>query len=231
MKIKTLLSSLAFAVLVASTATADIALTVGLSGGLYPVGGDGVGTITGTTGTVTQTAGNASGVAYQLNNVNLTSVGGTATETINFNLVFSSSTGTVNYSTAYDVLSVGGGGTIDPTETLTVTVGGITSSTFPIAKLSILGLTEVEIDSMGADESMDLAHDGGSSSNIPGTGTKYDVFPFAASNYFTVTGNTGRYYLSGLSIQLNAETVAVPEPSSAAVFGLAGLTLLRRRRR
>lgn len=163
---------------------------------------------------------------YTVSNVNLTSVGGSATESFTFTVTYAQTGGSgVQYSGFGNVAVTGGASNnqIGAGETLTATIALATSS---FAELSLTGFTTVLV---GASQNVDTV-------NPPGT-----ITSGAGSTNFVL--NQFSYPISGNSVTftpLNAtapsfqgfsvEFIAVPEPSSLSLLALGTLALLRRRR-
>ncbi|MCH7226876.1 PEP-CTERM sorting domain-containing protein [Haloferula sp. A504] len=170
---------------------------------------------------------------YTISNLDLTSVGGTLTDTIAFDITYSQTGGTGVQFNGFGNVSVrgdsGDDNQIDVGETLTAAVSlnaGLTTFGGVIG----LGLVNADVGGLGPSEEWNVIHDGGT---IGRTGIAERLTSFASSSFVTiqpVQSNTGNdaMNLQGFDVVINA---AVPEPSSLAlVSGFVGLSLLRRRR-
>lgn len=225
----------AFVVALASVATLPAAVTItvannvpnGTASGAPSGTGVGSGIISSTSGTMTSNRG-LSVTTYTVTGVNLTSVGGGASESFSFTVSYTGTTNgstpsTVNFTSPFGNVAVGGDNFISGTETLTATIT-LTSSTFP--DLTLVGFTTTRIGNLTTSgESGTLTHGGGTTSFANGI-PNVIVYP--------VSGNFVTYQVNG-STTVNfegftADFIAVPEPAATTLLGLASLALLRRRR-
>lgn len=225
----------AFLVALASVATLPAALTIsvannvpnGTASGAPSGSGVGGGIINSTSGTMTSDRG-LSVTTYTVTDVNLTSVGGGASESFSFTVSYTATTNgitpsTVNFTSPFGNVAVGGDNFISGTETLTATIT-LTSSSFP--DLSLAGFTTTRIGNLTTTgESGTLTHGGGTTSFANGS-PNVIVYP--------VSGNFVTYQVNG-STTVNfegftADFVAVPEPASTTLLGMGAIALLRRRR-
>jgi hypothetical protein len=170
---------------------------------------------------------NALPTQYTWTGLDFTSVGGSASDQIVFNVSYSQSGGTgVQFNTASNVSVTGGGDNnqVEGTETLTATIA-LTSTTFAggLSNLSI-AFTRLNIGGFGNVESADVTHAGGTITQAVASGNFVD---FAPSSFVTLDPiTTTNVNIAGF----NAQITAVPEPSTALLGGLGLLALLRRRR-
>jgi hypothetical protein len=135
---------------------------------------------------------------YTITNLDLTSVGGGASETIAFNLTFSHSTGTgtgVQFN-GFGNLSVTGGDNnqIDLGEALTVTLTINGATTFS-GDLS-LGLIQINAGGVSSDETWDVIHDGGTI----GATTANNPTSFATSDFVTLKTTDGAQQFDGVNL-------------------------------
>jgi hypothetical protein len=221
-----LLLSLAYTAALPAAVTITVANDVPngtVSGG----SGTGGGRLISSSGTIVSNNG-LPVTTYTVTGVNLTSVGGTASESFTFTVGYTATTngtnpGTVNFTNTFGNVAVGGDNFVSGTETLTATIT-LTSSSF--ADLSLTGFTTTRIGNLTTPgESGTLTHGGGTT-------------PFANSNpiviIYPISGNFVTYQVDGTTTVnfegFTAEFVAVPEPASASLVALAAFAMLRRRR-
>lgn len=159
---------------------------------------------------------------YTVSNANLTSVGGTASESFSYVVTYSQTGGTgIGYTGFGNVAVLGNSdnNNINGPEVLTVTVA-LGSSTFP--GLSLTGFTQVRAGGFVSGEVGTINHGGGSVNVAFGDTIK----PISGTSFdFSVA--------SGSALSLEGYTVgfeAVPEPASASLLALGAVALLRRRR-
>jgi hypothetical protein len=224
-----LLLSLACTAALPAAVTITVANNVpnGTASGAPSGSGVGGGLISSSLGTMTSNRG-LPVTTYTVTGVDLTSVGGTASESFTFTVGYTGTTdgttpGTVNFTSTFGNVAVGGDNFISGTETLTATIT-LTSSSF--ADLSLAGFTTTRIGNLTTSgESGTLTHGGGTT-------------PFANASpnviIYPISGNFVTYQVNG-STTVNfegftAEFVAVPEPASASLLALAAIAMLRRRR-
>jgi hypothetical protein len=174
-------------------------------------------------------------VNYTLTTVDLTSIGGSATEQIEFSVVFSTTSGGIGvilanghvYNTAGIVPNQ-----VEAGEDLTATIA-LTSTTFSggLANLSA-GFTSTSIGGASGDpnlESWNIVHDSGTQAGSFTLGTEQTL---PSSSFWTLqdvdtTGGNAGVNMRGYTVTITA----VPEPSSAALLGLGGVALIFRRRK
>lgn len=157
---------------------------------------------------------------YTISDIDLTSLGGTETESFTFTVSYSQTGGTAVQFNGFGNVSVTGGDNnqVDTTETLTATVA-LTGSSF--AEFSLSGFTQVRGGGVaGADEGT-FTHAGGTESISAGNSEA-----MVTGTSVTLAVSTGAINFEGF----RAEFVAVPEPASVSLLGLGALALLRRRR-
>ena len=157
---------------------------------------------------------------YTITNVDLTSVGGTATESFSFTVSYTQTGGTGVQFNGFGNVSVTGGDSnqVGTNETLTATIA-MTSSSF--ADLSLTGFTIVRGGGVAGADAGTFTHAGGSE-NISAGSSEASV----TGTSVTLAVSTGAINFEGF----RAEFVAVPEPASLSLIGLGTLVLLRRRR-
>ena len=184
-------------------------------------------TLTTSEGNITAPA-DIGGMVYTISNLDLTSVGGTATETIVFNVDFSSvgTSGTgVQFNTFGNVSITGTqDDQIDPGEALRMDLTLNTGlTTFNTSNIS-LAFTQIEVGGFNSGESelWTLGHDDG-----PETALDVKSVTGLSSSFLSIGDVFGDVNLSRYQIEITA----VPEPSSTALIGLGGFALILRRRR
>lgn len=167
---------------------------------------------------------------YTVTGLDLTSVGGGASETIAFNITYSQTGGSAVQFNGFGNVSVTGGADnnqIDPGEALTATVslnGGLTTFGGTIN----LGLTQVQIGGRDSDEQFTITHQGGI---IDAPEELNNLYAFASSSFVTLaTVDTDKLNDAGNMQSFTVTISAVPEPSSLALLCLGGLLIARRRR-
>ncbi|MEM1353580.1 MAG: PEP-CTERM sorting domain-containing protein [Planctomycetota bacterium] len=167
-------------------------------------------------------------MTYTITGLDLTSVGGTASETIVYDVLFTQTGGTaVDFNGFGNIAVTGGGGAdaqVDTTETLTATLS-LNSTTFT-GDID-LGIVFMAAGGNGANDQWDVIHDGGTES-LAGTGPGVNIATFAPSSFVTLDPTAG----DGVNFQrFDVQVTAVPEPGSFALVGLGGLLVCARRRR
>lgn len=168
---------------------------------------------------------------YTISNIDLTSVGGTASESFTFTVAYTATTdgttpgvprfnGFGNVSVGDITVADGDDNQVDGTETLTATIH-LTSSTF--GGLSLVGFTSVRAGGVSDGETAVFNHAGGTADI-----TFANREPSISGNFATLIPNspTDEMNFEGF----RADFTAVPEPGSISLLGLGALALLRRRR-
>jgi hypothetical protein len=189
-------------------------------------------------GLLTTSSGNISSaiglpvMTYTVSNLDLTSVGGTATESFTFSMTFTAtSDGSTPADTEFsgfgNVGVTGGisGAFVDGTETLTGTIA-LTSSTF--AGLSLDGLTIARAGGLAAGRTGAITWSTGNFAVSQGN-TIANINVNDAITSFTVTAPSSQINFEGFSAQFTA----IPEPSTYVLlvgFAVLGLAIVRRRR-
>jgi hypothetical protein len=188
--------------------------------------GTGAGAISTTFGSISSNLGMPV-TTYTVSNVDLTSVGGTATESFTFTVSYTATSDGVTPASpqfnGFGNVSVTGGDNnqVSGGETLTATIA-LTSTSFP--SLSLVGFTSARAGGVGAGEVGTFTWTGGGSYNIttgPGILTNS-----VTGNFFTLAVSTGTMNIEGFGAQF----VAIPEPASATLLALVAAGMLRRRR-
>ena len=159
---------------------------------------------------------------FTVTNLDLTSLGGTATETFTYAVTYSQTGGTAVQFSGFGNVAVTGNSdnnTVNGSETLTISVA-LSSSSF--AGLSLVGFTEGRGGGFSAAETATFTHGGG----IANLATGDTIKPISGTSFILTPGSASGINLEGFRV----EFTAVPEPASAALFGLGALALLRRRR-
>lgn len=182
------------------------------------------------TGTLTPSAAIVAPITYTITGLDLTSVGGGASETIAFNITYSQSGGTgVQFNSFGNVSVTGGDDTqISVGETLTATLSLNAATTFTgSVSLGFIELIPGGLTATGGTpvETFDVIHAGGTFEGTS-TSTPSRTAIFDPSPYVTLEPTFGAMNLQKLSVQIQA----VPEPGSLALLGLGGLLIARRRR-
>jgi hypothetical protein len=182
--------------------------------------GDGVGFLNSTLGVPVSDNG-IPVTTYTVSNVDLTSVGGTASESFTFTVSYSQTGGTGVQFNGFGNVSVTGGDNnqVEGSETLTASIA-LTSTSF--ADLSLTGFTVVRGGGVAGADAGTFTHAGGTANISAGTSEA------------TVTGTAVTLAVSNGAINFEgfrANFVAVPEPASASLLALGAAALLRRRRK
>jgi hypothetical protein len=218
--------SLFFALASAGTLSASVTISALVhipngqaAGGVAPAG---VGALNTTPAyTITSDRG-LPATTYSVSNVDLTSVGGTATESFTYTVTYSQTGGTDLVYTGFGNVGISGGSdlNINGAEILTVTVALGTSS-FP--NLSLTGFTQARAGGFASGETGTFTHGGGTTGVAFGDTIK------------TISGSSFDFSVaSGSALSLEGYTVgflAVPEPASASLLAFGAVALLRRRRK
>lgn len=188
-------------------------------------------TATTTLGSVSSTAAVPTAV-YTITGLDLTSVGGGASETIAFNITYSATGGDgVPQINGFGNISVTGGqddNQINIDETLTATISLNSGATTFTGNIN-LGFINTTAGGAGSGETWNVIHDGGTTAGSFATG---NTTSFASSSFVTydVTGgsNPPAINLQGFEVEISA--AAVPEPSVSLLTALGVFLLMRRRR-
>lgn len=188
--------------------------------------------------TLTTTAGSVSAppliptTTYTITGLDLTSEGGTASETIAFDVTYTQTGGTGVQFNGFGNVSVTGGDNnqIDLGETLTATIS-LNAGLTTFAGTIDLGFILAQPGGVSSDESWNVIHENGTIAATQTNGN--NPATFASSSFFTLETTDGeqlfdRINLQRFTVEINANEV--PEPGSLALVGLGGLCLLRRRR-
>jgi PEP-CTERM motif len=235
---KKTLSLIAFTLASASTLPASITITANI---LVPngkaSGGNGTATndllqILSPPGTITAST---SGVApnnvvtlpvttYSVSGIDLTSLGGTASESFTFTVTYTATTDGVTSAspafTAFGNAGSGADGVVSGTETLTATVA-LASTSF--SQLSLSGFILARAGGLSGAETGTFTWTGGSEGVLVGD----TITTAVTGNSFTLTAGAA----TSLNLEgFQAQFVAVPEPASASLLALGAVALLRRRR-
>ena len=187
--------------------------------------GSGPGALSTSVGTVVSDLGMPV-TSYTVSGIDLTSVGGGASESFTFSVTYTATTdGTTSGSPQFNGfgnVSVTGGSSsaqVDGAETLTATVS-LTSSTF--AELTLSGFTKARAGGLSTGENATFTWDGSSGTVVQGN-TIRDI----SGNFFTLSVDSGTTSnIEGFEVAF----VAVPEPASALLLAGGSLCFLRRRR-
>ena len=159
---------------------------------------------------------------YNVSNVDLTSVGGTSSESFSYTVGYSQSGGTGIAYSGFGNVGISGNSdiNINGSEVMTVTVT-LTSTTFD--DLSLAGFTQVRAGGFSSGETGTIVHGGGSVNVAFG-----DTIKSISGNSFTFSVAPG----SALSLEgYTVQFVAVPEPASASLMALGAISVMCRRRR
>lgn len=203
--------------------------------------GSGTRSLSTSLGTVTAPPAIAT-TTYTISNLDFTSIGGTASETVAFDIAYSQTGGTGVQFNGFGNISVTGNGDnnqVEPDngvlgrtdETLTATLSLNAGLTTYNNSLISLGFTESRLGGFDSDETYELITSNGTTTVPEGGSNVVPISP--SSNFFTLApidtdkGNDAMN-LSGFDVQITA--VAVPEPSAALLMGFALMGLLIRRR-
>lgn len=175
-------------------------------------------------------------MTYTVTGVDLTSVGGTASETIIFDIDYSQTNGTGVQVNGFGNISVTGGGDnnqVDGDETLTATVS-LNSTTYAAGDIDLGFVTFVTGGVSGtADEQWNIITENGTTLyQSPGNNTAN----FASSSFVTldpVAGDNfnGTFNAQGYTINLTATQAPIPEPASLALLGASAMLMFTRRRK
>ena len=212
----------------ASVATLPAAVTITVAnftpnGSASGGSGSGTGAISSSSGTMTSNRG-MSVTTYTVTGVDLTSLGGSASESFTFTVGYTATTdgstpGTAQFNGFGNVSVTGGGDNnqVDGTETLTATIA-LASTSF--TQLSLTGFTRVRAGGVSDGETGTFTH---------GSGTANITF---AARELAITGTTVTMAINNpMNFEgFQAQFVAVPEPGSATLLALGAVALLRRRK-
>ena len=180
---------------------------------------------------LTTTLGSVSGtpdlptMTYSVSNLDLTSVGGGASETIAFNITFTQTGGNFVEFNGFGNVAVNGGNNtqVDPGEALTATLslnGGLTTFGGAITA----DITQITIGGRSNDEEFNVETESGTT-NWP-TGAIGNQVALPPTSFATLTSVVGLGNIQAYTVTIDA----VPEPGSLALLGLGGLLVARRRR-
>jgi len=175
-------------------------------------------------------------MTYTVTGVDLTSVGGSASEQVVIDVDFTQTGGTGVQFNGFGNISVTGGGNnnqVDGVETLTATVS-LSSTTYTAGDITLgfISFTTGGV-SGDTDEQWNITTASGTTLfNSPGS----NVTTFAASSFVTldpVAGNSndGDFNAQGYIIELTATQDIIPEPASLALLSAGGFLIGSRRRR
>jgi hypothetical protein len=226
-----LFSAASVAALPAVTITVANNVTNGTASG---GSGSGAGLITTTSGTISSNR-NLPVTTYTVTGVDLTSVGGTNSEsfTLGYTATSDGSTAATPTFSGFGNVGVAGDGLVSNAETLTATIA-LTSTTF--SNLSLTGFTYVRVGAMSNGEFGTFTWAGGSHNVGFGNTIANSTHGFVGKTSAILTvGPTSSPAAPGTSTLnfegFGAEFVAVPEPGTASLAVLGAAALLRRRRR
>jgi hypothetical protein len=230
MKLKLITSLLAVACATSLPAAITITVFNYAPNGIASGGsGSGQGAISSSLGTL-NSAGTNRGMpvtTYTVSNVNLTSLGGTASESFTFTVSYAQTGGTAVQFNGFGNVSVTGGDNnqVDTTETLTAVIA-LTSSSFP--GLSLDGFTKARAGGFAVNELGTFTWATGSHTVGPEAGkTIASIDPLDGIGSVTLSVTTGNLNFEGFEAQFTA----VPEPGTyAALTGLGALALVALRR-
>ncbi|MBI1368436.1 MAG: hypothetical protein GC162_07245 [Planctomycetes bacterium] len=191
-------------------------------------GGSGTGTRTLSTSLGSVTAPPAmTAMTYTVTGLNLTSIGGTASESIAFKITYTQTGGTGVQFNSFGNISVTGNSDnnqINSGEKLFATLS-LNSSTFagPIS----LKFTSIIVGGVGAGEAWTIGHDGGTIAGNTASGNTYAV---PASSFLSLTTAASTVNLQAFNVQVTASAAPVPTPAALpAGLALLSMTALRRR--
>jgi len=222
---KTPIVSLLFAAASVASLPAAVTITVFNStpNGLASGGpGSGTGALNTDLGSISSDRGMTE-TTYTVSGVDLTSEGGSASESFTFTVTYTATTdgttaGTPQFN-GFGNISVTGGNNnqVDGTETLTANIA-LASSTF--SGLSLTGFTSASAGGVSFGETGTFTHSGGTANIVFGSTT-----PTVSGTTVTMAVNNPMNFEG-----FTANFSAVPEPSSASLLALGAFALLRRRR-
>lgn len=191
--------------------------------------GSGSGLLTTSLGSITSNRG-LPVTTYTLTGVDLTSIGGSNSESFTFTVGYTATTNGTTAATptfsGFGNVGVDVGGLVNGAETLTATIN-LTSSTF--AGLSLGGFTYARAGAFSSGETGAFTWTGGSFN----VGFGNTIANSVTGNSFTLTAGPASLPATSSAINLEgfgAQFVAVPEPASLTLLALGSLPLLRRRR-
>ncbi|MEM9346712.1 MAG: PEP-CTERM sorting domain-containing protein [Planctomycetota bacterium] len=164
-------------------------------------------------------------MTYTITGLDLTSVGGAASETIVYDVLFTQTGGSAVEFNAFGNIAVLGGANaqVDIAETLTATLS-LNSTTFT-GDID-LGIVFMAAGGNDAIDEWDVIHEGGTES-LAGSGPGVNIATFAPSSFVTLDPQSG----NGVNFQrFDVQVTATPEPGSLALLGIGGLLVARRRR-
>lgn len=217
--------------LCAISGSVNAAVTFQVTDSVPKPGGVGSGTRTtttslGTVGTLTSTLPNYS---YTITGLNLTSVGGGASDSVTFRMAYTQTGSTLVVGSTFGNIGVGSSSAnalISGAEILTVTPT-ITSETSTLALSNFsIAINRVQLGDYGGGDITSVVHDGGTIGKTYASDTNNTV-TFANSSFARIDPSAG----DGTTLQaFRVEITVIPEPSAALLGGLGMMLLLRRRR-
>lgn len=169
-------------------------------------------------------------LTYTVTGLDLTAVGGSASDSVVFKVDFTHTGGTGVAFSTFGNIAIAGGATANQVsvtgETITSTLSFV-STTFAggLSNLSF-GFTRISVGGFNTDESADFTHANGTTSMTApnNNGTQHHVIQ--PSGFFTYDPTNGPSNLAGYNVLVTA----VPEPSGVLLGGIGLLGLFRRRR-
>jgi len=186
-----------------------------------------------TLGSVSSTA-NVPTATYTITGLDLTSVGGGASEQIVFDIDYTQTNGSGVQVNGFGNISVTGGSSdnmVDGDETITATLS-LNSTTFTgDISLGFVSFATGGVSNF-SDESWDIIHENGTVSFVE---TTDKVATFAPSSFVTLDpvagpgSDGGTFNVQGFDVEIS--TAIIPEPASLSLLALGSLLIASRRRR